>query len=206
MNDDRAKRQERQRAERQAYEDDKRAEVNERLLEEAQAPAFEREIEDCRNLIATFKRRIGQGGSSSAPTSNGSSSLFERASVAGVPALELRKVEGEAPKGAVVAKKKGTEEEESWGGFGGKSKKKGGNKAAASATKSDEAVSDGAPAKDEKLNLPFGTLSALMSLGITAPLTTADVPKAIDDLEIKKKYLVDNQVSIWRPCPVSLEA
>lgn len=142
-------------------------------------------------MIVSFKKRIGQAG----PDDAGSSSLFERASIARVPALELRKVEADAPKGTVVAKKKGQDEEESWGGFAGK-KKKGGNKKAApapAATAAEPEEDSAAAGKDEKLNLPFGTLSALMSLGITAPLTTSEIQKTINDLEIKKKYLVENQ-------------
>ena len=40
MNEDRARRIEKQKAERAAYEETKRSEVNERLLEEASAPAY----------------------------------------------------------------------------------------------------------------------------------------------------------------------
>lgn len=160
-------------------------------MEEAQAPAFEREIEDCRNLIDFFEKRIGLAGSGS--TSNGGT-LYERSAVAGVPQLELRKVETEAPKGAVVAKKKGEQEEESWGGFGGKKSKKGGKKAPVPAAAAEEDKAETGPPKNETLNLPLGTLTALLSLGITSPLTTAEVPKAIESLQVKKKYFVDNQV------------
>lgn len=115
-----------------------------------------------------------------------------------MPQLELRKVETEAPKGAVVAKKKGEQEEESWGGFGGKKGKKGGKKApapaAAAPTAEDEDKQETGTPKTEALNLPIGTLTALLSLGITSPLTTAEVPKAIESLQVKKKYFVDNQV------------
>ncbi|KAM0790077.1 hypothetical protein ACM66B_005405 [Microbotryomycetes sp. NB124-2] len=194
MNEDRAKRLERQRAERAAVEESKRNEVNQRLLEEARAPAFEREIEDCRTLISALQKRIGV-----APTheSNGNNSgLVLSKSIAGVPELEVRKVDTEAPKGAVALKKKGEQEEESWGGFGGskKSKKGGNNKkqqqqngAAAGADEATEAK------KDESLNLPFTTLSALLTLAIAAPLTASDIPRAIDQLELKLKYFRDNQ-------------
>ncbi|ORY83535.1 hypothetical protein BCR35DRAFT_265213 [Leucosporidium creatinivorum] len=195
LNDDRAKRIERQRSERQAHEDAKRSEINQRLLEEAQAPAFEREIEDCRTLIDFFEKRIGLAGSGS--TSNGGA-LYERSAVAGVPQLELRKVETEAPKGAVVAKKKGEQEEESWGGFGGKKGKKGGKKAPAPAAAAEEEKEENGAPKNEALNLPLGTLTALLSLGITSPLTTADVPKAIESLQVKKKYFVDNQARVTK--------
>ncbi|KAK4051006.1 multicopy suppressor of BFA (Brefeldin A) [Microbotryomycetes sp. JL201] len=190
MNEDRAKRLERQRAERAAIEESKRNEVNQRLLEEARAPAFEREIEDCRTLITALQKRVGI-----APThemnGSGSSSLLDRKSIAGVPELEVRKVDTEAPKGAVALKKKGEQEEESWGGFGGGSKKskKGGNKKQTLTA----AVEDADTKKDESLNLPFTTLSALLTLGIAAPLTVNEIPRAIEQLELKLKYFRDNQ-------------
>lgn len=195
LNEDRAKRDERRKAERKEFEDSKRAEVNERLLEEAQAPAFERDIEDCQTLIRFFQQRIGLPPSSFNGNGTGaggaSSGLgLGRNKVAGVPELEPRKVEqADFPKGAVALKKKSEQEEESWGGLASKSKK--GRKAGrtnAAAAEGDEAASD------DKLNLPFGTLSGLMALGIPAPLTTGEVQKTIDSLQLKKKYFTDNQV------------
>ncbi|POY76529.1 hypothetical protein BMF94_0370 [Rhodotorula taiwanensis] len=194
LNEDRAKRDERRKAERKEFEDSKRAEVNERLLEEAQAPAFERDIEDCQTLIRFFQQRIGLPPSSFNGNGTGaggaSSGLgLGRNKVAGVPELEPRKVEqADFPKGAVALKKKSEQEEESWGGLASKSKK--GRKAGrtnAAAAEGDEAASD------DKLNLPFGTLSGLMALGIPAPLTTGEVQKTIDSLQLKKKYFTDNQ-------------
>lgn len=205
LTDDRAKRDEKYKAERRAKEDSKRAEINERLLEEAQAPAFEREIEDCRNLILFFQQRIGLAPSSFSSSSNGS--LFARPEVKGVPKLEVRKVDAsEAPKGTVL-KKKAEQEEESWGGLsgGGKKGKKGGRKGAASpapapAAEGEDAVPAPAyAAAGEKLNLPLGTLTGLMSLGISAPVTTGEVQTTIESLELKKKYFTDNTVRLSAP-------
>ncbi|KAI5475599.1 nuclear segregation protein Bfr1 [Pseudohyphozyma bogoriensis] len=176
LNEDRAKRMERQRAERQQYEDNKKAEQNQRALEEAQAPAFEREIEDCRTLIGFFQKRIGV-----AVTETSGGGLFTRADVAGVPKLEVRQVDTAVPAGAVAAKKKGEQEEEYFMGGGGK-KKKGGKK-----------VPEEKKEEDEKLNLPFGTLTALLTLGIASPLTVKEVPATIEALQTKKKYFDDNQ-------------
>ncbi|GAA5860125.1 hypothetical protein JCM1840_002780 [Sporobolomyces johnsonii] len=200
---ERAKREERRRTERRQAEESKRAEINQRLLEEAQAPAFEREIEDCRTLILFFQQRLGLAPAAGSAQTNG---LFARPEVAGVPKLELRKVEAELPKGAVPLKKKGEQEEESWGGFGGKKGKKGANKkaAAAAVNGNGEGV---APAQvaDETLNLPFGTLSALMALGITAPLTTKEAPQTIENLERKKQYFVDNQDRVTKERVAAVE-
>ncbi|KPV72426.1 uncharacterized protein RHOBADRAFT_18227, partial [Rhodotorula graminis WP1] len=203
LNDDRAKRDERRRAERKAHDDSKRAEINEQLLEEAQAPAFEREIDDCRTLIRFFQQRIGAASSSSASGSS-SSSLFARPDVASVPKLEVRKVDSDLPEGAVPLKKKADQDEESWGGFGGSKKgKKGGKKGgaaapAAAAEGADDEAAAKTTVKDEKLNLPLGTLTALMSLGIAAPLTTSEVQKAIDSLQLKMRYFNDNQARVTK--------
>ncbi|GAA5920936.1 hypothetical protein JCM1841_003631 [Sporobolomyces salmonicolor] len=204
LNAERAKREERRRTERREAEEAKRAEINQRLLEEAQAPAFEREIEDCRTLILFFQQRLGLAPPAGSAPSNG---LFARAEVAGVPKLELRKVESELPKGAVPLKKKGEQEEESWGGFGGKKGKKGGNKKGAAATAADGNGEGDAPAPvaDETLHLPFGTLSALMALGITAPLTTKEAPQTIENLERKKQYFVDNQDRVTKERVAAVE-
>lgn len=180
MNDDRTKRLERQRTERQAHEDSKRAETNERLLEEAQAPAFEREIEDCATLIDFFQRRIGIA-STAVPTA---ARLGGPAPV-GLPKLgEARVIDATAGGGTALVRK-GEQVEEFFMGGGGKKGKKG-----------KKPVVEGEAPATQVLNLPFGTLSALLTLGITSPITTGEVPATIEALEIKKKYFVDNQVGL----------
>ena len=153
-------------------------------------------------MIRFFQQRIGAASASGSSASSSSASLFARPDVASVPKLEIRKVDSELPKGAVALKKKADQDEESWGGFGGSKKgKKGGKKGGASAPAAtaaeggdDEASAAAAATKDEKLNLPLGTLTALMGLGIAAPLTTGEVQKAIDSLQLKMRYFKDNQV------------
>ena len=184
MTEDRAKRAERQQGERAAIEATKRAEVNERLLEAAQAPAFERDIEDCRTLIDFFQRRIGLP-STIGPISTG---RFGITSSLNLPKLnDVRQVETGVPAGAVALKKKSEQEEEYFmGGGGGKKGKKG---------KRPEGEAAAAPAV-QALNLPFGTLSALLTLGITSPIKTDEVPKTIEALEAKMAYFVSNQVRL----------
>ena len=143
-------------------------------------------------MIRFFQQRIGLsngGGASSSLSGLG----FNRPKVAGVPELQPRKVEqADFPKGAVPLKKKSEQEEESWGGLA-KSKK--GRKQQGANT---DGEANAASNDDEKLNLPFGTLSGLMALGIPAPLTTGEVQKTIDSLNLKKKYFTDNQVRVLR--------
>jgi len=189
LNASRTARLERQKAERQQFEDQKRKEINERLLEEAQAPAFEREIEDCQTLIDFFRRRTGLAGSVEA---SAGSSLYNRPDVKGVPKLELRQIDAAPPPGGVVLKKKGEQEEEVWGGGGKKGKKQQNNKKGVpvAAPVEDKEAKD---PNEEKLNLPFGTLGGLLALGISSPLTVGEVPKTIDALEAKKAYFKANQ-------------
>lgn len=182
LNEDRAKRMERSRLERTGIEDAKRAEVNERLLEEAQAPAFEREIEDCRTLVDFFQRRLGGSGSGSVTPSTG---LDRPANIiAGVAKLELRVIEA-LPAGMVAMKKKSDHED---GNFTGSTKSKKGPR---------KVVENAAP-KNESLNLPFGTLSALLTLGIDSPIVSSEIPKTIESLEAKKKYFMDNQARVTK--------
>lgn len=165
--------------ERAGVEDAKRAEINERLLEEAQAPAFEREIEDCRTLIDFFQRRLGGSGTVTPSERLGGPSI-----VAGVAKLEIRQIDNSGPPAGTVALKKKYDQEDEYF-TGGKKGKKGPRK-----------VVEGevTPAKNESLNLPFGTLSALLTLGIESPIVLSEVAKTIESLEVKKNYFSDNQV------------
>lgn len=178
-NDDRTMRMERQKAEQAEHDQSRRSEINERLLEEAQAPAFEREIEDCRTIIKFFQQRLGVPVDAYTPlalSSNGSLGL-------NLPKLDLRVIEQGPPAGGVALKKKGEGEEEFFMG-GGKKGKKGPRKVEESA----------APKKDEALNLPMGMLSALITLGIESPIKLSDVQGTIDALQVKCKYFTENQV------------
>lgn len=175
VNEDRARRAERQRAERQAAEQEKKVELAERLREEAAMPAYQAQIEDCQTLIDYFAgKNNGEVKFASAP-------LYERKDVAGVAPLELRKVEQEQ-QGLVARKKKG-EDEESY--FVGKGKK--GKKAPA------KVISPSEEPASSQLHVPLPTLSALLSLSIPPPAASADVPRVVEDLKIKKAWFQANQ-------------
>ncbi|KAH7929454.1 hypothetical protein BV22DRAFT_1080930 [Leucogyrophana mollusca] len=175
VNEDRARRAERARVQRAAEENQKKLDIAERLREEASVPAFQAQIEDCQTLIDSLS------GKPSGTLS--SASLPARTDVAGVPKLEPRKVE-EAGDGLVARKKKG-EEEESY--FVGKSKK--GKKGSAKPSPSET------PA-NAQLNVPLATLSALLSLSIPPPTSTADVARVIEDLKTKKTWFEANQARV----------
>ena len=120
VNEDRARRAEKFKAQRAAEEEDKRKEVTERLLDEAKAPAFQAKIEDCQTLIDYFATKVA-GGSAPAPAPAPPSAA--RPCVAGVPKLELRQVEQNMEQGLVARKKKGGDEEAYFVGGKGKGKK-----------------------------------------------------------------------------------
>ncbi|KAG6919428.1 hypothetical protein DXG01_006311 [Tephrocybe rancida] len=180
VNEDRARRAEKARAQRAAEDAQKKAEIAERLLEEATLPAFQAQIEDCQTLIDQLSdKNTGNVTYKSTP-------LLEKAEIAGVAKLEVRQVEA-APEGSIVRKKKGEDDDNYFIGGKGKGKgKKGASKAADATLASPSGVS--AP-----LNLPLPTLSALLSLSIPPPASSADVPRVIEDLKTKKAWFEANQ-------------
>ena len=178
LNEDRARRQERFRQQRQEQEEAKKKEMADRIRDEADVPAYQAQIEDCQTLIDHFS---GKAAASAAALSS-QKPLFDRTDVAGVPKLEIRQVAA-APEGIVVRKKKG-EDEESY--FVGGGKKKGGKKAK-------PAASEDAPVASSQLNVPLPILTALLSLSIPPPASTADVPRVIEDLKTKKTWFEANQ-------------
>ena len=187
MNEERSKRIERQQNERREYEETKRREINERQLEEAKAPAYEREIEDCTTLINYFSRFAS--GMISVPEPALSSSAKE--GPVGVPKLELRQVESDLPQGAVMMSKKGEQKEEQDAFFGGmKGKGKKGKKGQNSSIPSESVA-----ATSQTINVPFQTVAALLQFNIPAPFTKDDFPKTVDALKEKKQYFEENQVS-----------
>lgn len=184
VNDDRARRAEKARTQRAAEELQKRQEIAERLREEAQLPAFQAQIEDCQTLIDFFS------GKSTGNVTYKSTPLAARPEVAGVPKLELRKVE-ETPEGLVVHKKKGDEEDAYFVGGKNKNKtKKGSSKANGSGTTTPTTPSNAS------LNVPLPTLAALLSLSIPPPASNLDLPRLIEDLNTKKAWFEANQARV----------
>ncbi|KAG1754046.1 uncharacterized protein EDB91DRAFT_1077686 [Suillus paluster] len=167
MQEDRARRAEKARAQRLAEESQRKLEIAERLREDASLPAFQTQIEDCQTLIGVLSgKSVGNGvlTSSLAPAPS---------DVAGVPQLEIRQVDAVD----MVAQKK--KDEESY--FVGKAKK--GKKAPKTTS----------PAETNAIHLPYGQLSALLSLSISPPSGQADVPRVIENLKTKKAWYEANQ-------------
>jgi hypothetical protein len=187
VNEDRARRAEKMRAQRQAEESAKKLEIAERMREEASVPAFQAQIEDCQTLIDYFLGKT----SGNVTFASTPASLVPKKDVAGVAKLELRKVDAEPQQGLVARKKKGEEVESYFVGGKGKKGKKGGAKASSPS----EAAPPGTNSSTQ-LNVPLATLSALLSLSIPPPTATADVPRVVEDLKTKKAWFEANQARV----------
>ncbi|KAK0453668.1 hypothetical protein EV421DRAFT_1765711 [Armillaria borealis] len=178
VNEDRARRAERARAQRAAEEAERRREAAQRLRDDAEIPAYQAQIEDCQTLIDYLS------GKNTGPAKLNSAPAEAKAEVAGVPKLELRKVEA-APEGAVVRKKKGGDEDSY---FVARGKGKGKKNAPKPASTSE-------PASGE-LNIDLPRLSALLSLSIPPPDSATDVNRVITDLQTKKAWFEANQARV----------
>ncbi|THH14675.1 hypothetical protein EW146_g5683 [Bondarzewia mesenterica] len=189
VNEDRARRAERTRAQRALEEEQKKKEVAERLREEASQPAFQVQIEDCQTLIDYLS-----GKSKSAPITSTSS----KEESADEPKLDIRKVESGPQDGMVVRKKKGQDDEAYFVGGKGKKGKKGGAKANGNNAPSETSSNN--------FNIPFATLSALLSLSIPPPASAADVPRVVEDLKKKKAWFEANQARVTGEAIAKAEA
>lgn len=170
VNEDRARRAERARAQRAAEEAQKKLEHAQRLRDDASLPAYQTEIEDCQTLIDSLS------GKSSDPVVMSPPSTPTKSRVTGVPELELRQVEA-AGDGLVLRKKK---VEEAY--FAGKGKRGKKEKIPKSAQETD--------------TLPFGTITALSKLAIPLPSAAGDIPRVIEDLKTKKAWYEANQARV----------
>ncbi|PWN47748.1 hypothetical protein IE53DRAFT_390106 [Violaceomyces palustris] len=202
VNAEREKRLEKQREERQAAEDAKRREHEQQLREDAALPAFAKEIEDCDVLINYFSGKAGgkSTGSEPEPATATATKTF------GGKTLEIRKVEDE-PKGTIVVKKGQEDESDAYfvgkggkskGGKSKKSNKRGTPLSLVDDNNEEATTTTAASAANEKLNVPLGTLSALLSLSIPPPTKASDVPRVIDNLKLKREYFVSNQERVTR--------
>ena len=180
VKEDRAKRAEKQLAQKKAEEVEKKKAHAEQLLDDARHPAFAAEILDCQTLVDYFSVKTG------AAEATTSSSLHTKNEVAGAPKLELRQVDST---GLVLKKKKG-EAEENY--FVAKRKqpvpKKGASTAVPAPPKENNPSSS-----SQQLQLPFGTLSGLLALSIPPPVNAGDVPRVIEDLKTKKAWFQANR-------------
>jgi hypothetical protein len=177
VQEERQAKQDRYKSEKAKEDAARREEQVEQMREAAKTPAFAAEIEDCKVLIGWFNGRYGSG---NVPETNASKSAQTEKTIAGVKALDIRKVDDDLL--GVQLKKK---EEETWGGFSGGGKKKGGKGKKSSA-------GSGTATPDVAINLPMHLLTALLSLSIPPPSSKDDVSRAVSDLETKKAWFEAN--------------
>jgi hypothetical protein len=190
LNEDRARRAERRRAQKESEEEERRKARVLQLREEASQPAFQLQIEDCQTLVDFFS-----GKTTTAIVSSEKAGYAE-------PAQEIRQVNA-APDNFVARKKKGEEEESYFVGGKGKNKGKKGPKANGAAA---AAATAEAPSSSSNVNLPFATLSALLSMSIPPPTSQADVTRVVEDLKTKKAWFEANQVRVTTEAIAKAEA
>lgn len=174
-------RQEKFKAEKAKEDAARRDEEIAQMREDAKVPAYTSEIEDCKLLINYLT-----GKSEDTQTT----AEKKEAGIAGVKALEVRKVESDF---AGMRLKKKDEELEGFFGGSGKGKKKGGRKGNASANGSGAATPT-TPSNDA-VNLPLGMLSALLAFGIQPPSGRDDVARTVSDLETKMAWFEANSAA-----------
>ncbi|KAK3063574.1 multicopy suppressor of BFA (Brefeldin A), partial [Teratosphaeriaceae sp. CCFEE 6253] len=166
-------REEKRRAENDAYHRGKRQAVAREKLDEASAPAYQDEIRTANNLMAYFD-----------PSSSPKQEVAEPSKFA---AEASRKVEGSEFKGTKV-QRKGEEEENYFIGGGGKKKGK--------KNKGQPAAAGGAapPAPEGgKFNLDIGTIDSLGRINVDPPMAQSDVPAVVEKLKSKLDFWKGDQ-------------
>ncbi|CAK9780641.1 hypothetical protein CC85DRAFT_286707 [Cutaneotrichosporon oleaginosum] len=177
-------RQERFKAEKAKEDAARREEEITQMREDAKAPAYASEIEDCTILINYFAGKYGVGEVPATSTEK------KATTIAGVKAPEVRQVTSDF---AGMQLKKKDDELDGWFAGSGKGKKKG--RKGASATGSNAAsgtATPTAPAHADSVNLPMHLLSALLGFGISPPTGKDDIARAVSDLETKKAWFEAN--------------
>ncbi|KAI5364205.1 Putative nuclear segregation protein Bfr1 [Septoria linicola] len=163
-------REEKRRAENDAYHRGRRQEAAKSKLEEASAPAYDEEIRVTRSLLTRF----------------GSTVDTQQATGPGqFAATDFRKVDDSGIKGTAL-KKKGDDDEAYFVGGGGKKKK--GRKGSAAPN----GAASPAP-ETSKFNLDLGTISALAQVNVDPPMSQADVPAVVEKLKEKLEFWKKDQ-------------
>jgi len=164
-------REEKRKAENDAYYRNKRQEAAKAKLEDASAPAYQDEIRTTQSLLGFFD-----------PSS------LTKQEIAGpgkFAATASRSVETTGIKGTRLAKK-GDEEEENYfvGGAGKKNKR---NRSAV------QTNGTSSPAPEGKFNLDLGTLDSLAKIGINPPASQNEVPAVVETLKEKLSFWKNDQ-------------
>lgn len=163
-------RDERRKAENDAYHRGRRQEAAKAKLEEASAPAYQDEIRTTQSLLAHFDPSFAQKAEAAGPGK--------------FAATASRTVDSSGMKGTRLSKK-GDEEENYFIGGGGKKNKRNRNQQANGGAAS--------PAPEGKFNLDLGTIDSLAKIGIDPPMSQADVPAVVEKLKEKLDFWKGDQ-------------
>ena len=162
-------RDERRKAENDAYHRGRRQEAAKAKLEDASAPAYQDEIRTTQSLLAHFDP-----------------SFTQKQEVAGpgkFAATASRTIDSSGLKGTALAKK-GDDEENYFIGGGGKKKR---------GRRLPQSGGPASPAPEGKFNLDIGTIDSLGKIGIDPPMSQADVPAVVEKLKEKLDFWKGDQ-------------
>ncbi|KAK5168953.1 multicopy suppressor of BFA (Brefeldin A) [Saxophila tyrrhenica] len=162
-------RDERRKAENDAYHRGRRQEAAKEKLEDASAPAYQSEIRTTQSLLAHFDPSYSQKQTVTSPGK--------------FAAAPSRTVDSSGIKGTAL-KKKGEDEESYFVGGGGKKNKRNRNQQQGGAA---------SPAPEGKFNLDIGTIDSLAKIGIDPPMSQADVPSVVEKLKEKLEFWKGDQ-------------
>ena len=207
-------RKERQKAQRDAHEKERRKKIADQRLEEASQPAFLDEILTAEGLVRYFDpsaaaaaAATATGSSSSMSASGGSSKLAAQPS---------RTVDGPDFKGVKVIKKDDREENYFVGGGGKKGKKgrrnqQGGGTASPGGTSSPPdagtatptTTTTGTESTGGKFHLTIGIIEELSRIDLEPPMGPADVPAVVEKLKQKlEKWKKEQDAQTKAVCDV----
>ena len=161
-------RDEKRRAENDAYHRGKRQEVAKQKLEEASAPAYQDEIRTAQNLIAYFDPASAQ--------------KTEAAGPGKYAATASRTVDDSGMRGTKLAKKNEDDDSYFIGGGGKKNKRNRGGQRDSASTPT-----------EGKFNLDIGTIDSLGRIGVDPPMSQSDVPSVVEKLKEKLEHWKSDQ-------------
>ena len=162
-------RDEKRRAENDAYHRGRRQEAAKAKLEEASAPAYQDEITTTQNLIRYFDPSSAQKQDVTSPGK--------------FAATASRTVDDSGIKGTRLTKKGGDNEDYFVGG-GGKKKK---------GRKNQQDGAAAPPPAEGKFNLDIGTIDSLGRIGVDPPMSQSDVPAVVEKLKEKLDFWKGDQ-------------
>lgn len=164
-------RDEKRKAENDAYHQGRRQEAAQAKLEDASAPAYQDEIRTTQSLLAHLDPSSAQKQEVSEPSK--------------FAATAIRTVDDSGIKGTRLAKK-GGDDDSYFVGSGGKKNKR---------NRKQQQPQDGAasPAPEGKFNLDIGTIDSLGKIGVDPPMSQGEVPAVVEKLKEKLEYWKSDQ-------------